>query len=148
MSSDDNKAIVRRYIEEVLNAGKLKLIDELFVPDMHEMVGEIATSLRAAFPDMRETIESLIAEEDLVAARWTWYGTHLGEYEGIVPSGRQIQRSGMAFYRIQDGKIVEDWAQWDWLEFLEQLLGWGDWEWIDLLACTKPLTKSDSSYHQ
>lgn len=141
MSQDYNKAIVRRYIEEVLNAGNLERIKELFVPEMHEMVGEVATFLRAAFPDMRETIESLIAEEDMVAARWTWQGTHLGEYEGISPTGKQIQRTGMAFYRIRDGKIVEDWAEWDWLDFLSQLLEWGEWEWFDLLENTKPLTK-------
>lgn len=145
MPLDSNKAIVHSYIEEVLNAGNLERIKELFVPEMHEMVSEIATSLRAAFPDMQETIESLIAEGDTVAARWTWQGTHLGEFEGISPTGRHIQRTGMSFYCIREGKIVEDWAEWDWLDFLSQLLEWGEWEWFDLLENTKPLTKKEQS---
>jgi steroid delta-isomerase-like uncharacterized protein len=133
MSVEENKAIVRRYIEEVLNNGNLGAVDELFAPEMHEMVKQIAASFLAAFPDRHETIEALVADGDRVVACWTWHGTHLGEFEGIPATGRQITRTGMAFYHLRGGKIIEDWAEWDWLDLLEQLGDWGEWDWLDLL---------------
>lgn len=121
MSIEENKAVVRRYIEEVLNRGHVEVVDELFVPEMHEQVKEIAAIFHTGFPDMRETIEDLIAEGDIVAARWTFQGTHLGEFDDLPATGKSVTMTGMSFYRIGDGKILDDWAEWDELGLLEQL---------------------------
>lgn len=121
MSIEENKAIVGRYIEEVLNGGHLEVVDELFSSDMHEQVKQIATIFRTGFPDMRETIEELIAEGDIVAARWIFQGTHLGEFDELPATGKSVTMTGMSFYHIGGGKIFDDWAEWDELGLLEQL---------------------------
>ena len=121
MSLEENKAIVRRYIEEVLNGGHLEVIEELFTPDMHEQVKSIATIFRTGFPDMHETIDDLIAEADIVAARWTFQGTHQGEFDDLPATGKPITMTGMSFYHLSGGKILDDWAEWDELGLLEQL---------------------------
>ena len=78
--------------------------------------------LRTAFPDLRYALEDVIAEGDLVAARYSWRGTHKGEaFLGIPPSGKTILVRGMDFYRLRDGKIVEHWDNVDELGMLSQL---------------------------
>ncbi len=121
MSLEENKAIVRRYIEEVLNKGHLEVVDELFALDMHEQVKQIAAIFRTGFPDLRETIEDLIAEGDIVAARWTFHGTHLGEFDDLPATGKPVTMTGMSFYHMGGGKILDDWAEWDELGLLDQL---------------------------
>jgi steroid delta-isomerase-like uncharacterized protein len=121
MSTEANKAVVRRYIMEVLNLGQIEAIDLLFGPAIRERVRWFATMFRRAFPDMQETIEALVAEGDAVAARWTFRGTHLGEFRGIAPTGKAIEMTGMSLYLLTDGKIQNDWAEWDELGLLQQL---------------------------
>jgi steroid delta-isomerase-like uncharacterized protein len=76
----------------------------LSVDDLKDAVKEY----REAFPDLTCTIEELIAEGDKVAYRWTMRGTHQGEIEGIAPTGRAVEVSGITIVRLEDGKIVED----------------------------------------
>ena len=121
MPPEENKAIVRRYIEEVLNGGHLEVVDELFTPAMHQQVKRIAAAFRTAFPDMHETIEDLIAEGDIVAARWTFHGTHQGEFDDLPASGKSVTMTGMSFYHLGGSKVLDDWAEWDELSLLEQL---------------------------
>jgi len=79
-------------------------------------------TLRQAFPDLRFAVEDLVAEGDLVAARFSWRGTHKGEaFLGIPPSGKAILVRGMEFYRLRDGRIVEHWDNVDELGMLTQL---------------------------
>ncbi len=79
-------------------------------------------TLREAFPDLRFAVEELVAEGDLVAARFSWRGTHKGEaFLGIPPSGKAILVRGMEFYRLRDGRIVEHWDNVDELGMLTQL---------------------------
>jgi steroid delta-isomerase-like uncharacterized protein len=132
--SDDNKDCVRRLFEEVLNRGKLSLLDTLIgaaYVDHNPSPGQPAgaagvkgkvETLRSAFPDLRFSLEELVAEGDLVAARYSWRGTHKGEaFLGIPPSGKSILVRGMDFYRFRDGKIVEHWDNVDELGMLSQL---------------------------
>lgn len=121
MSIETNKALVRRYIDDVLGHGHLDAIDEIFAPTMRPQVRRIAIRFRSAFPDMYETIEDLLAEENKVAARWTFHGTHWGEFLGVAPTGKSVTMSGMSFYLIEKGQILDDWAEWDQAGLLEQL---------------------------
>jgi len=132
MSAEENKAIFRRFIEEVWNQGNLTVADELFAPDAFtpsapqlppgpEGVKTIATLWRTAFPDFQMTIEDLIAEEDKVAARFTERGTHQGEFMGIAPTGRQMSVTEIGILRMVDGKVTESWYEVDMLSLMQQL---------------------------
>jgi steroid delta-isomerase-like uncharacterized protein len=75
----------------------------------------------AAFPDLRITVDNIIAEGDKVAVRWTATGTHLGELMGIPASGRQIKFTGITIHRFADGKIVENWWVYDAMGMMQQI---------------------------
>jgi steroid delta-isomerase-like uncharacterized protein len=77
--------------------------------------------LRTAFPDIRYTVEDLIAEGDRVAIRWRWSGTHRAPFRGIPVSQKQVSDSGIAIYRFQDGRIVQTWLETNRLGFLQQI---------------------------
>src|SRR5258708_19499476 len=107
--SEVNKTIVRRRFEEVWNKGNLSVADELFTPnyDHHDLSTpdfgrgpesekKRATLYRTAFPDLRLTIEDIIAEGDAVMARWSCRGTHKGDLSGIAPTGKQFTISGVS----------------------------------------------------
>ena len=130
MTTEDNKALVLRFVEKFWSKGNLAAADELMTPDavIHQPeVGGIAglkafnTTTRTAFPDWYSTPEELIAEGDRVAERWTGRGTHRGEFQGIPPSGKQVAVPGVVFYRIRDGKIAEFRGSFDALSLLQQL---------------------------
>ena len=132
--SDANKECVRRLFEDVYNAGKLSVLDTLIgaayvdhnpspgqPPGAAGVKGKVET-LRAAFPDLRFALEDVVAEGDLVAARYSWRGTHKGvAFLGVPPSGKAILVRGMDFYRLRDGKIIEHWDNVDELGMLSQL---------------------------
>jgi steroid delta-isomerase-like uncharacterized protein len=133
MSSEQNKAIVRRLFEESWK-GNLDVVDELTAGDYighdpanpeplrgPEAVKEFITTYRAAFPDARITVEQQLAEGDLVATRWSGRGTHEGELMGIQATGKQVSVSGLTISRLLDGKIVEQFENWDTLGMLQQL---------------------------
>jgi steroid delta-isomerase-like uncharacterized protein len=134
LKMEGNRDKIRRLFDEVLNAGKLSLLDTLIgaaYVDHNPSPGQPAgaagvkgkvEALRAAFPDLRYTLEDLVAEGELVAARYSWRGTHKGEaFLGIPPSGKSILVRGMDFYRLRDGRIVEHWDNIDELGMLTQL---------------------------
>ncbi len=127
-----NKALMRRFIEEVWNKGNLEVADELFHPDHTspsapslpagpEGTKMIATAFRNAFPDYHMTIEQMAAEDDRVAARFLQSGTHEGELWGIPPTGKHVKFSEIGILRIADGKIVESWYDVDMLGMMGQL---------------------------
>lgn len=105
---ETNKAIVRRYIEEVINQNKAELIDELFSPEMREQVRAYFASGDEAFPDGREEIKDLVAEGNTVMERWNFRGTHLGTYLDIPATGKVIEMIGFAVYYLENGQIVDD----------------------------------------
>jgi steroid delta-isomerase-like uncharacterized protein len=131
--SEENKAIFRRYVEEVGNEGNLDLVDEIFSdyvshqPDSSvlergpEDVKRFMGEFRSAFPDFHTTVEDQIAEGDKVATRWTMRGTHEGEFRGIAPTGKQITVTGIGIFRFSDGKVVESWDNFDQLGMMQQL---------------------------
>ena len=132
--SEHNKAIVRRLFEELWNNGNLSLADELFAPNYThydpstpdvgrgpESEKKRATLYRTAFPDLRLTIEDIIAEGETVMARWSCRGTHKGDLSGIAPTGKQININGVSIARFTNGKMAEGWVNWDALALMQQL---------------------------
>ena len=132
MSTETNKDIVRRLGVEPWE-GNVGVIDELVAadyvghdpaqPEMHgpDGIKQFVTTYLAAFPDGRITIEEQLAEGDLVATLWTGRGTQQGELMGIPPTGKQVTVSGLTLSRVKDGKVVEEWTNWDTLGMLQQL---------------------------
>jgi steroid delta-isomerase-like uncharacterized protein len=129
-----NKKIVRRYFEEVLSTGDFALIEELIAqnyvghyPAGYELGGgpedvkQIVTSVRNAFPDVRFTVEDLIAEGEKVVCRWTFQGVQEGDFMGIPASGRKATVMGIAVYRVVHEQIAEAWFTWDALGLMRQL---------------------------
>ncbi len=132
MSAEENKALVRRFVEEFWNQGNTSAVDELMEIDavIHMPTGEVvdldglkgfAATWRRSFPDWHSTFEELIAEGDRVAERWTGRGTQRGELQGIAPTDRRVEVPGSVFYRIVDGKIVEFRGQLDMMGLMRQL---------------------------
>ena len=132
MSTEDNKALARRYIEEVFNQKNLATVDELNTPDfvLHnasttiqglEAYKQFVSMYLTAFPDLHTTIEDMIAEGDIVAERVTMHGTHKGDLMGIPPTGKQATITAIYIVRFANGKGVEVWANSDDLGLLQQL---------------------------
>jgi steroid delta-isomerase-like uncharacterized protein len=134
MSSEDNKALIRRFYEEVWNRGNLAVAEEIFADDYvrHDLrpgtappgpqgQKQIASMFRAAFPDLESTVDLIIAEGDMVAARWTLHGTHTGPWAGVAPTGKAVTFSGVNIFRIAGGKVVEIWNHRDDLGLMQQL---------------------------
>jgi len=131
---EENKAVFRRYVEEVGNEGNLDLADGIFdrylahqsdgsvlergPEDVKRFMGEF----RKGFPDFHSTIEDMVAEGDQVVTRWTMRGTHQGEFRGIAPTGKQIAVTGIGIFRFSpEGKVIESWDNFDQLGMMRQL---------------------------
>jgi predicted ester cyclase len=133
VSAQDNKSLVRRFVDEVQSAGNIDLIDEICSPKFVNHSAppglptdcegiKIATVMfRRAFPDSYFTVEDMMAEGDKVATRKTFHGTHEGEFMGIPPSGRSVSMSLMDIVRITEGRVVEHWSVGDTLGMMQQL---------------------------
>jgi predicted ester cyclase len=122
MSAEENKALVRREQEELWNhTGDLDAAEELFAAGQAEAAKQEAANFRRGFPDVISTIEDLIAEGDKVVARWRSRATHQGDYMGIAPTGNRVGFTGISFYRIEGGKIVQSWNSEDRLGLMRQI---------------------------
>lgn len=134
MSAEQNKALVRRAIEEIANRRNLSAIDEFFSPDFvehEELPPNIPPGREAprilfgmmldAFPDFKATFKHLIAEDDLVVMHMTWTGTQEGEFMGMPASGKRMSISVLDIIRIADGKFVEHWGVMDQAAMMQQL---------------------------
>jgi steroid delta-isomerase-like uncharacterized protein len=131
--SEQNKALSRRIAEECFNKGNLAVADEVIAADFvdHsappglapgvEGFKQLVAMYRNAFPDIRTTIDDVIAEGDKVVIRWTGRGTHKGELMGIAPTGKTVTVTGIGIDRIANGKIVEHWESFDQLGMMQQL---------------------------
>jgi steroid delta-isomerase-like uncharacterized protein len=132
--SEVNKSVVRRLFEDVWNKGSMPVADELFAPTYAhhdsstpdlgrgpESEKKRANLYRTAFPDVRFTIEDLIAEGETVMARWSCRGTHKGDLNGIAATGKQFNITGVSNARFTNGKMVEGWVNWDALGLMQQL---------------------------
>jgi steroid delta-isomerase-like uncharacterized protein len=131
--NSENKSLVRRFYEEVWNRGHTDVALEVFTDDYvrHDLrpaqalpggagQAKVAADFRTAFPDLSFHVDLLVAEDDLVAARWTASGTHAGMWGDVAPSGNAVTFSGVNFFRIRDGKVVEIWNHRDDLGLMEQ----------------------------
>ncbi len=133
MSTEENKSLVRRYVDQVLNGGRFELLDELLSPNYKrylsptvapltpELQKQRLAGLRAAFPDLHLTIDDLIAEGDRIVLRVTLRGTHRGAFQGIAPTARPVTVFALDVVRIEDGKFIEHWGGPDLLNLLQQL---------------------------
>ena len=133
MSTEDNKALLRQFYEEVLNQHNLAAMEKYIAPDCvdHDLppgmpqgiegVKMFASIFFTAFPDIRIKAEDMIAEGDKVVARISFGGTHQGAFQGIPPTGKQVKVSGIDIVRISGGKIVEHWSNLDQMGMLQQL---------------------------
>ena len=133
MSTDENKALVRRWFAET-DRGNDAIIDELCAPeyvdhspplpgmgDGSAAVRQANAVLRAAFPDTVHTVDDQIAEGDKVVTRLRGRATFTGECLGIQPNGKVVEITGISIHRIANGKLVEHWANFDSLSFMQQL---------------------------
>jgi steroid delta-isomerase-like uncharacterized protein len=119
LSIATNKAIVRRYVEQVLNEQRHDLVDEFLTEDIElhgsgllpglEVVKQWFTKFATAFPDGYTTIEDMVAEEDRVVARITFNGTHQGEMQGNPATGKSVSIPSITIFRMDNGKIAEGW---------------------------------------
>jgi predicted ester cyclase len=118
------KTVVRRLIEEVLNEGRLEMIEEIYSPELAEPARKWIAPFRTAFPDVHmETIE-LVAEGDRVVGRFRCSGTNLGEWRGQEPTGRRMHEiDEVYFFTVRDGRITEAWGLEDTHKRLRQLEG-------------------------
>lgn len=129
--AERNKAVARRVFEEVLDKGRFEVSDGLYTTDFvghggartftHAEGFAEARGWRTAFPDLSVTVDLVVAEGDFVAVRWTARGTNTGEGNGLPATGKRVEVSGVAIFRIVDGKIAEEWAAGDALGLLRQL---------------------------
>jgi steroid delta-isomerase-like uncharacterized protein len=127
----------RQLLEQSFNEGNFELIDQLVASEAvnhdpatpaqmrgvrgPEVLKRMATMYRAAFPDLRITVDDVIASDDKVVLRWHTEGTHRGELAGLAPTGAHGSVTGMSIDRWKDGKVVEAWAEWDNLGLARQL---------------------------
>lgn len=121
--TEQNKNLVRRWLDEVLTRGDVRVVDELFASNYvlhdpsllqevhgHEGIRRYVATFRAASPDICFVVEDQIAEEDMVVTRWKACGTHQEEFLGVPPTGVQMTVTGIEFDRFADGKIDEAWV--------------------------------------
>lgn len=134
MTAADNKAVVQRFIDEFVNGKNYDLADELFTEDYlrHdpqtpsgvrgvEPFLEAMKDLNTAFPDSEVHVGEIIAEDDLVSFEGRMTATHEGTFQGIAPTGNEVDVQGNAMHRVRDGRIAETWATWDFLGVLQQI---------------------------
>lgn len=134
MYLEQNKTIVRRYLEEAVSTDNMSAIDTYISPDIvftspytpepiHGIEGfkQMIGMLHTAFPDLTIHEEAILAEGDTVATRWVATGSQQGEFMGSPPSGKRFKISGQSIYRIRNGKITEGWVNDDSLGMLQQL---------------------------
>jgi steroid delta-isomerase-like uncharacterized protein len=128
--SEANKTLIRRAMEAMSKHDVPAFFE--FFPDCTyhsaatgELKGEafrkFFTTAMAAFPDFRLTVQDQISEGDKVVTRYVVTGTHRGEFMGVAPTGKQITLTGLCLDRIVNGKIVEEWDEWDALSMMRQL---------------------------
>jgi steroid delta-isomerase-like uncharacterized protein len=134
MSTETNKAIVSRYIEQVWNNGRLEQIDNCFVEEIaghtlpqipglngRDTLKAVIGGARESLPDIQLTLLDVIGAGDKVVTRWEMIATHQHEFMGVPATGKQLTQSGAAIYRLTDGKIVELWNFPDNLGLMQQL---------------------------
>lgn len=135
MSTEENKTVVRRYLEECWGKGKLAVVDEVMTQDVtfrmghstketrgREEIKSLISWLRKVLPDLWLKVDEEVAEGEVVVAHWTSGGTQLGEWKaGIPPTQKKVQWTGMSIYHLRGGKIASEGGDENLLGLLEQI---------------------------
>jgi steroid delta-isomerase-like uncharacterized protein len=133
MSTNENKSVIRTFVEDVINQGRLERADDIVIEDFVELdplpgqaqgregLKEVIRQMRIAFPDIRWTVDEMLAEGDKVFTRFTWSGTHAGAFLGVPASGRRITVKGMVIDRLVAGKMADSRILMDTLGMMQQL---------------------------
>ncbi len=133
MSIEANKALVRRFVEEVQSQHKLTAVDEIMDPNMIDHAAQPSSlnsveafkiffgGFIAAFPDVKAVIHNQFAEGDQVVTHKTFHATHKGEFMGIPPTGKKVAIELIDIFRIAGGKFAEHWAVVDMMSVMQQL---------------------------
>jgi steroid delta-isomerase-like uncharacterized protein len=134
VSAEENKAVARRWFEDLFNAGNLEVADEIIaqdhvnhdptlpdIPPGPEGQKQIVNLYRGAFTNAHISVEDQLAEGDRVVTRWTGSGTHQGEFMGVAPTGNQVRVTGITINRLSGGKIAESWTNYDALGMMRQI---------------------------
>jgi len=139
-----NKAIAARVFEEIFNQGKFQVADEIYASDfvnhgLHKNFDLQADQAavhaeKKAFPDLKMTVDVMVAEHDLVTVVWTFRGTNTAAGYGLPPTGAGIELRGITVWRIVDGKIREEWTSFDDMQAAGQLVTQLKWQLLGLLA--------------
>ncbi len=126
-----NKAVARRVFEEIFNQGKFLVAGEIYAPDYvnHGVKNSVglkedqaaARGWKEAFPDLKMTVMLMVAEDDLVTVVWSGSGTNTGQGNGLPATGKKIEGRGITVWRIVNGKIQEEWSEFDSLRLMQQL---------------------------
>ena len=132
-TTEDNKAVVSRFVEEVINQNRMDRADDLVVEDFVELdplpsqrqgregLKEVVGMMRAAFPDIHWVVEEMVAEGETVASQFTWSGTHRGEFVGVPATGRRVVVKGMVIDELAGGKMSKSRILMDSLGMMQQL---------------------------
>jgi steroid delta-isomerase-like uncharacterized protein len=134
MSQKNNAELIKKYFEEVWNQGNLEVLDEILdenyinhspgapnPPTGPAGLKPIVAAIREAFPDLKYIIENIVIAENQIAVHTIMTGTHLGDFFGIAPTGKQIRVNQMQIERIKNNKIIEHWRVTDDLNLMRQL---------------------------
>lgn len=133
MTTAENKTVVRSFVEEVINQGRLEQADVLVADGFVELdplpgqrqgregLKEVIGAMRAAFPDIHWVLEEMVAEGDMVVSRFVWTGTHCGEFLGIPATGKTVNVKGVVIDRVVDGMMAESRILMDSLGLMQQL---------------------------
>ena len=133
MTSSNKDIVLRYWYQELWDNWNIAVADDLLTDDyrLHapgvpvpldrETTKQVVAMYGTSFPDLKHTVDEVIAEGDTVAVRWTVHGTHRAEFQGIPASGKQINLSGNTFHHLKDGKVRETWLVFDVMELLQQL---------------------------
>ena len=132
-TTESNKEVIRMFLEEVINQNRMERADDLVVEDFVELdplpgqrqgregLKEVFGMMRAAFPDIHWVVEEMLAEGDTVASRFTWTGTHRGEFLGVPATGRSVAVKGVVMDQLADGKMSKSRILMDSLGMMQQL---------------------------
>lgn len=135
--AEQSRAVARRFREDLWNSGDLAIADEIIAADclIHarvpmttdfsrgpDAIRQLVLFFHLAFADIHMTVEQVLVEGDMVAARWSGRGRHRGDLLGLPEGEHEAVTSGIDMLRIAGGKVVEGWVSWDTLGLIEHLL--------------------------
>lgn len=133
MIESGNKAVIRRFIDEVLNQKRLEVADEIVAEDFVELdplpgqrqgregLKEVLAMMSAAFPDIHWAVEEMVGEGEKVVTRFTWTGTHRGTFLGVPATGKSVSVKGVVIDRVVGGKMTDSRILMDTMGMMQQL---------------------------